>query len=718
MTADTSPPVFGFSLVQWVEVDFLSVTVPGCVVQVEELQARLEESECRRLELQARLTAAGCPQQQVRPVEALVEQWCRVDTDAHLLSLLCVLKQEPPSDLAEGRVETCSTRTLTEQHADSVEEPPSTWQLAADRNRQPIRDLLPETEVASPAAGGRVSGETEQQERPGGDLTGPETHSSSRPGEHLEPADQAVLKTLSQEVELLTEQNQALNQRNQEMLNQLTEADREIEGLKAELSGRYEDPRHALAEEERPGHSGLENLERELSLRNQELLEAQSLISSLEEHLRETETLLRLNGPADSEGTTPEENGVTDKAEENPLQGFKAAEAELSELDRRLRLSEETCRQLQAENAELKEVEKRYHRAAAETEADIGRLNRELAEERMRSGGDRHASGADRIQQVLEETSMRLNALGNLLEVIDKADVGLRKEDESSAEGQLRWEEEFWSSVHHELRSSQLYLQEHVQELLSAATERMMAEKQMLLRGLAVSSETDGGTEGLKRTEGSCEMKRLQGVTQTNVALVNHLCDALQLMGDRVSALSKHRWSGWLHSAATEALYCCRLSRLRSEHQGTLEELASALICNNCGNLTQKIRALRAKLSHLEEQQARSAGRVSTRCQTEEVQPHDPETVEEETANFMDIPPLGTEGQVVQEMLNTENRDTPLQEAEPVLVLRRRVMELEEQLSAREAELKQEFDGKTSSVQRQHETEMEKLKVGGTPVRE
>lgn len=526
---------------------------------------------------------------------------------------------------------------------------------------------------------------------------------------------------LSQEVELLTHQNQALNQHNQEMLNQLTEADREIERLKAELSGRYDDSRHAFPNEEQPGHSGVEDLERELSSRNQELLEAQSFITSLEEHLRETEMLLRLNGPADSEGTTPE---ATEKAGGYLLQGFKAADAGLSELEGQLA---ETCRQLQAENTELTEVEKRHHQAAAE--ADIRRLE----EERMKSGGDQQ-TGADRLQQVTEETAVRLNALGNLLEVIDESDVGWREEDESTVEAQLKWEEEFWRSVHHKLSSSQLHLQEQVEELLREATERMMVEKQMLLRGLAASSETDGGTEGLRRTDGSwtCEMKRLRGVTQRNVSLLNHLrgADALRLMADRVSALSERPWSGWLHSAATEALYCCRLSRLQSKHQAELEEPASALTCNNCVNLTEEVRTLRAKLSNLQEQQTqRSAGRVSTCCQTEEGHPQTagrhvdhspegvqtPETVEEETPDFMDTPPLGVEGQVVQEMLNTENSDTPLQEAEaePLLVLRRRVTELEERLSAREAELKQEFDGKMSSVQAQRETEMEKLKVCG-----
>lgn len=46
------------------------------------------------------------------------------------------------------------------------------------------------------------------------------------------------VKLLSQEVALLTRQNEALHHCNQEMLNQLREADHEIERLKLELSGR------------------------------------------------------------------------------------------------------------------------------------------------------------------------------------------------------------------------------------------------------------------------------------------------------------------------------------------------------------------------------------------------------------------------------------------------------------------------------------------------
>jgi len=99
-------------------------------------------------------------------------------------------------------------------------------------------------------------------------------------------AHELLLKRLSQDVEMLTSQNEALNQHNQEMLNQLTEADREIERLKAELSSRYTEPHH-LPEVEQQGKMRLEDLEKELNSKNQQLLDAQTLITSLEENLRE-----------------------------------------------------------------------------------------------------------------------------------------------------------------------------------------------------------------------------------------------------------------------------------------------------------------------------------------------------------------------------------------------------------------------------------------------
>uniref|UniRef100_A0AAZ3Q5E2 PH domain-containing protein n=1 Tax=Oncorhynchus tshawytscha TaxID=74940 RepID=A0AAZ3Q5E2_ONCTS len=81
--------------------------------------------------------------------------------------------------------------------------------------------------------------------------------------EYVDPDQAIVMRRLSQEVELLSIQNEALNQRNQEMLNQLTEADREIERLKAELITQYNGPQF-LPEAEQHSQAKVKGLEKEL----------------------------------------------------------------------------------------------------------------------------------------------------------------------------------------------------------------------------------------------------------------------------------------------------------------------------------------------------------------------------------------------------------------------------------------------------------------------
>lgn len=788
---------------------FMSLILTGCLLQMEDLKAQLEESECCRLELEAQLNTAGYYQQQVCHnlcfsflfFPFYIYQQSLFDKITLLFFfLLSLLKQDPPlsseADFCPNEKPLNShTKTLKDAYKEtrellrqqniireSIQEQlscdppslaphtPSIWLHDTEGNLQELRDLLPETEATpllSPASDSQdffsqSDGDTEHQNQLNGDdcqqvpssktqINNSEYSSLTLEEQHV-PPDQAAVRKLSREVELLTGQNEALNQRNQEMLNQLTEADREIERLKAELSSRYAEPHH-FPEEEQLGHTGVEDLERELNLRNQELLEAQTLITSLEENLRETEALLQLNAPAEAEGTGRETSERAEKAEGYLLRCLEATEAKLLELERRLGGSEVTCGELQTQNVELKEDEKRYRQAATEAEADIRRLNEELEEERLKGGEDRRVSGEERIQQVIEEAVVRLNALGKLLEVIDKSDVGLRKESEENKPtvlSQLKWEEEFWSSLHSKLKSSQLHEEKHVEELLSEVTERMMVEKQMLLLGLGLLSETDEGRETKKTDESRMfDVNNQLFEIKHKISLLNRLSssgqDKLQPMADRLSDFSKHPWSGFIHSAATEALYCCHLIRLQSKHERELEELTSSLICSNCVDLTEENRKLRAKLSNLEEQQSQSLGdKMSVCCQTEEIHLQDtdsefqvadqspegvqtPETAEEETVesqelDCMEIPLPCVGGQLgIQEIdaENAEKSDASLEETdasfetEQVLVLRRRVKELEEQLTVREEELKEEFHWKMSSVQTQHEKKMEKLKVCG-----
>eukprot|EP00064_Thunnus_orientalis_P017990 superscaffoldBa00003991_g18077 len=833
----------------------------GFQIHVEDLKAQLEDSERRRLELEAQLSAAGRYQQQLDPSPSSEADFFPLDTNEkplnnHTQSLNDTYKETRESLEQQNVIRqeqlTPAPPLIASQHTPE-HQTPSIWLHDTDGNLQELGDLLPDcpeavdTPLLSPASDstdllseseeqtvglnldGVITNQQNQQDKedcqlfPNSEtqINNSEYSSSSfileNPAERDDaslsccveqhtPPDQVILRRLSQEVELLTSQNEALNQRNQEMLNQLTEADREIERLKAELSSRYTEPHH-LPEVEQLGQTHVQDLERELSMREQQLQEAQTLITSLEENLRDTETLLQMGVTTETEETGQEESDCAKKAEGYLLRCFEATEAKLTELERQLDQSELTCRKLRAQNTELKEAEKVYCERAAETEADIRRLNQDLEREKLKEGErNRSVCGEERIQQVIEEMIMRLKALGKLLEVIDRLDFDTIKRSTESEEeekpavvSQLKWEEEFWGLLLNEVKvkTSQLSEEKAVDVLLSEVTEHMIVEKQMLLLGHDLLSERDKEKEDLeetyesetlkdlddvwksvtasetKKTDDSrkfdfsnqlCEMdknvmERFRVTTQMKTSLLDEIassvstsaCDKLRSMADRLSdsRFSEHPGFRFIHSAATEAMYCCHINRLQSTYQRELEEtkqrlLTCSLICSDCVDLTEENRELRARLSNLEEQQtSSSAAKTNACCQTEETHLQNtdtelqmgdesaadgietgnvPETSEETAENesslsCMEIPLSSGEGHWgIQEISdeNTEKNEASRRETDPseqVLALRRRVEELEEQLSVIAEELKEEFDGKMSSAQTQHEKEMEKLKA-------
>ncbi|KAM7371443.1 hypothetical protein PAMP_008687 [Pampus punctatissimus] len=740
--------------------------------RVEDLKTQLEDSERRRLELEA--------QQQLDPSSDFFP------LNNHTKSL---------NDTEQEQLSPAPPLTAS-QHSPEYQTP-SIWLHDTDGNFQELGDLVPDrpeagaTALLSPTSDSTnllseseeqtvglnsdniITNQQDKEECPLSPTSETQINSSkynsssfilASPAErddaslsccleqHI-PPDQAIVRRLSQEVQLL-------NQHNQEMLNQLTEADREIGRLKAELSSRYTEP-HQL-------QTQVQDLERELSLREQQLQEAQTLITSLEENLREAAALLQLGVPAETEETGQEESDCAKKAEGYLLRCFEATEAKLSELERRLDQPELTCRKLRAQHAELKEAEKVYCERAAETEADI------------RKPRSRSVCGRERTQHVIEGMTMRLKALGTLLEAVDRLDFDAIKRSIDSEETkpavvrQLKWEEEFWSLLLSEVKaktSSQLSEEKPVEELLSEVTEHMIVEKQMLLLGHDLLCETDEEKEDLrqicesetlkdviwntarvslsetKRTDETrafdfsnqlCEMnqsvmERFRVITQMKTSLLDNMAssastsaqDKLQLMADRLSDshFPEHPWFHFIHSAATEALYCCHISRLQATYQRKLEDtkhrpLSRCLIRSDFVNPTEENREPVATSSNLEGQQTGACCRTEeTELQMEDESAAEkvPETPEETVC--MEIAHSSDVGQRRIQEISNENaekseafqRQTDLNEQ--VLVLRRRVEDLEEQLSVITEELKEEFDGKMSCVQIQHEEEMEKLKA-------
>ncbi|XP_021414028.2 uncharacterized protein LOC110486615 isoform X3 [Oncorhynchus mykiss] len=372
--------------------------------------------------------------------------------------------------------------------------------------------------------------------------------------EYVDPDQAIVMRRLSQEVELLSSQNEALNQRNQEMLNQLTEADREIERLKAELITQYSGPQF-LPEAEQHSQTKVKGLEKELHRRDEQLQEAQSLLASMDQRLKETEVQLRedtfkdLGFPAeeddddddDEEEEAGEENMKThhlgEKEREHLQQCLQAMEAKQLELERQLQHTEQTCRELQAHNTQLREAEQLYSQRAMEAEADIVRFNEEVEKERTVEKESRLRcssegkwqeevildSGEERVQQVMEGIRLMSRTLGRVVQVIDRSGMDVVKmpldrkcvEVNKTVVRQLQLEEEFWGRLLNSLKvnPSQSNEDKLTDVILSQILEHMVVEKQTLLLAHSLFShnkkDLNINTGGLDRMNGCRSLRDL-----------------------------------------------------------------------------------------------------------------------------------------------------------------------------------------------------------------
>ena len=448
---------------------------------------------------------------------------------------------------------------------------------------------------------------------------------------------------LSQEVELLRGQNKALHQHNQEMLNQLIEADREIERLKADV-------RH-LPEIEQRSTARVVLLETELNSRNQGLLEAKSLIASLEKRLSEVESWslgpTALQGPAIHEDT--DESGVeVDKSmadcgsKRYLLRCFEATEAKLIDLERKLHQSEQSCSELRSHNVEMEEAVRTWGWRMAELEAEVARLSTELEKEKSREG--QKSPDEEQFLQVAEGTGMVSRDQGKLIKVIGRSDLRSvereQEETEPKLASYLQWEEEeLWGTMLIRIKadSSQTTEDKLLCVLLMEVTEHRFVERKLLLLakdhlmetasytniGGATLVEIDMGTNGTGNlaTPENEDWSDVTGKIDIVKHIGNDFCikqkmyllnfitsvdtsstgDQLKLLGQR---LCKYHRSGhrWLHIVHTEKLN-------ETQQQG---QLTSSPTCTNCAGLGKENRELRSKVSFLEKELEKASAGIKT----------------------------------------------------------------------------------------------------------
>uniref|UniRef100_A0A1A8LQ70 Zgc:175222 n=4 Tax=Nothobranchius TaxID=28779 RepID=A0A1A8LQ70_9TELE len=689
---------------------------------VEDLKAQLAESECCRLRLETWISTAGFYQEQPNLPVSPEALFCPMDMkEEHLKDLNKSCGESRKVLFQQQHVRPQKQEHLHLKSSSSAPQLPSIWLKDTEHSLQQL-DETSDSQQDMPQNEGPVSGlhfngstahhldredhqlfpasETNREFR----LVEETTHEDSTLG--VDASDPSVVKHLSQEVEELTKQNKALDQQNQEMINQLMEADREIERLKAELGSRLSEAR--LLSELKLKAKTMDDLEKQLSLRNQELLDVRTLISSLG-----TEGLK-------SAAEAPVEEKCrrsSETSEECPRQCLQAAETKLMKVEKQLEESNQTCRQLTQQNTQLNQTGELYLQRASEAEADLKRLKEELEKQQLEKEEERNRRKTDeeQILQVTEGMVTRLRALEKLLEVMDKLDFirGAEEEQEESPDvvRQLRWEEEFWKLLLNKLKADSTQLENPVGVLLSEITERLMLETQVLLEAHELLLQT-GELTGIQTPEGSSsaalngvpepepsmfgfkqlgEMEHLKAFTQIKIRLLEQTSsirsstlDELLLAANRLydpHSSPNPRPVLFLHSAAAEALFCCRLARLRSGCERRL--------C--CVGLLRENQELKAKLSDVEERQ------MSACCQTDEIYLQRSESQND--------PPLG--GQMVSGECLGEGES--VESDTEVSDVRVEVTELENPSVT--DQMKKDLDQKMSVVLKQHEEEKDKLKA-------
>ncbi|KAJ3601748.1 hypothetical protein NHX12_032715 [Muraenolepis orangiensis] len=462
--------------------------------------------------------------------------------------------------------------------------------------------------------------------------------SLSDQGERVAPR-LAVFERLTQEVELLTGQNKALHQHNQEMLNQLTEADREIERLKVDLGH--------LPEMERMSQTRVAFLEMELNSRHQELLKAKSLSASLEQRLSEVESqapqlgitdLQALDTAEDTNESGVEVDGMTANHSRKGylLRCFEATEAKLIDLERELQQSEQSCSELRFRNVAMVEAGMTCSWRRAEAEAEVTRLSAELAKEKSREGPK--IPNEENFLQVSEGTGTPSKAQGKLRQVIGRSDLTLME---------IEREERNMRNMN-KAESTQTTEDKRICVLLIEVAEHMMVERQLLLLAqdlLSASCTSVGRANLVEIDEGMhsngtgnlasakpesenwsdftdtqdlnnqqfCKVKRIGNdfkESKQKMYLLNYIASVttsstgnkLKLMGHRLCTYypSRHRWLHTIHNAAADAWHRLLIGGELNETQP--EGRLTSPTCTNCRSLRRENRELMAKVSLLEKE--------------------------------------------------------------------------------------------------------------------
>ncbi|KAM9425478.1 myosin phosphatase Rho-interacting protein isoform 1-T1 [Pholidichthys leucotaenia] len=470
---------------------------------------------------------------------------------------------------------------------------------------------------------------------------------------------------LSQRVELLTSENVALTQRCQEIMNQLTEADREIDRLKAELVSQQGGKHHNLTMEElkRLKAELAENqantidrdcYERELNEKSVRLHEALVTLEELGSTLKNTEKKLQLREATLKGLGFQTENGEDELLleKEDLKELLEATQAKLFETETRLKSSEQCCTELQATNGELvalnMEIEKISREKLEESQNEIRMLQEKLEEKigRGEKNVSKHAeAGGEQgdveglLKQAVEELEMRSEVINQVVEMLEKVDVnvdrvitdlkstlfGPSEEEPICVSGKhltVLYEGEFWSQLLGAVGTKPV---EHGQNCDECVVHHVMAQKSVLLlirsTGPQVGSESEE-VEDFSTIYGwfddetsTLVFKQLTDVFVGRSQAWKQIASSLKMyQDDKLLSLvlaglgqERRRPSGYLLESLKEACMYYVIIRLKVQHEKELKKhQMDSSDCPNCSKLTEQIYDLQSKLADLQNQLASS----------------------------------------------------------------------------------------------------------------
>ncbi|KAM6963618.1 uncharacterized protein LKV04_019678 isoform 1-T1 [Tautogolabrus adspersus] len=449
--------------------------------------------------------------------------------------------------------------------------------------------------------------------------------------EHHKEANEMNIGMLSQRVELLTSENGALKQRCQEIMNQLTEADREIDRLKAELiSQQGGKPHHQVLEELKILKAELaenqasaidrEYYERELNEKSLRLHEALVTLEELGNTLKDTEKKLQLK-EATLKGLGFQADYEDDEvqAENEQLEGqLDTSHLKLSETEANLQSTEQRCLELEAKNGELialnQETERVSKEKLREAENEIRMLREKLemktgrVEETVSERVEMRETQVDDkgpIKQVVEEIEKRCEAMNQVLEMLAEVDVNVEKmfgdlkstlfsflsEESLSLDPQdvmLVMEGEFWSQL---LGTCRINSEEDRHSLARGLAEQMMAQNRLVLffRKMCPRAESEVVTGAdfaamygwLDNETSALILKKLTETLKTKLSVLQQIASNVKLAKDEKllsSALASYslsqdqkRPSEYLLDALKEANMWYVITRLKVKHENELK---------------------------------------------------------------------------------------------------------------------------------------------------